>query len=278
MNPSGQYLAVGDRLISVSQAPLKFRIALIDLGTLQPIRRPVEVPERALRLDGPWLSNPQASGLSQFSLDRVALLRDGPTEYMFAGTLPCKIAASIPEELRSRVPITGKNDVHTPLEERTRAINAHLYPRRHQPDCGNITIESTTWIFVASQDVITTLAPNGLPLLSDAQRTFTKTDSAADFRGATLEFGVSADGRAVRFTDYRSRPEAPLTVYFNLRNVPHPISGSLDVEVFNPDQDRTIVQSWENSKEPRINSQALPAEEISKDEILDRLRFAGQAN
>jgi caspase domain-containing protein len=289
ISPSGEYLVVGNRPGNrpAPQARFRFRVALIDRDTLKPIRPPMEIRESALKsaafLDA---TNAQVSDLAQFSLDRVALLRDDSTDYIFAGTLPCRIAAKIPDELTSRFTVT---DQHVCLIRWTVGQsdrNAEFIPIGGTNRVAEVLpLNQRRGILVASQEVITVLAADGLPLAS-GRRAFKETNSAADFRGSppNFEFAVSRDARAIRFTDFGNGPTADqgtdaqktvqqathptLSVAFNLLKVPHPISEDLEVPVFKPDQDPNVVQDWSNSKLPLINSQPLSPAEISEDEIF----------
>jgi hypothetical protein len=265
---SGDYLAVGDRLDSTLQTRLRFRVALIDPNTLKPLRPPLELPSSALRFGDLLLTNPQTSGLSQFSLDRVAFLSIGSSNYIFAGTLPCQIAANISEDLRAQSEITSQTICILRWTVGQTIEPPVFIPVRTNRIMEILPLNRRGGILIVSQDMISLLAPDGHALISGIQRAFTETNSAADFRSATLDFAVSPDGRAIRFSDYQSTPSKPLTVTFNLLNVPHPISPNLGITFSNPDQDANIVQSWENSKLPLFNSQALPAQEITKDEIF----------
>ena len=95
ISPNGVSIVIGDRRALSAILPLRFRIAILDRQTLQPRRVPLEVKESALGSGAFLQGGPQVLDLLQFGLDRVAWLSSGGNHYIFAGSLPCKIAARI---------------------------------------------------------------------------------------------------------------------------------------------------------------------------------------
>lgn len=265
---SGDYLVVGDRGSITPEDRLHLKVAVLNRLTLKPIRPPLEVRESSLRFGGFLTRSIATSDLGQFSLDRVALLRDGQTDFVFAGTLPCRIVADIPEQLRSLQLITDQQVCLVRWAVGQGDENATFIPLGTNCITEIIPLAQRRGILVVAQDLIKLLASDGVPLVSKAQRPFIQRNSAADFRGATLRFAISADAKVISFTDYRSSQSEPQTVTFSLSSFPHPLSPTHNVALADPDQDPNIVENWNNSRAPIISTHSLPGGENSKDEIF----------
>lgn len=262
ISPRGASIVVGDRRARSAILPLRFRIAILDRQTLQPRRAPLEVKESALASGAFLQGGPQVLDLLQFSLDRVAWLKSGGNDYIFAGSLPCKIAARIPPGsaerdiclLRWTMGAGDENPKFIPVGiDRARDL---------------IALDRRGGILVASPKLIALIDASGAPLRSDINREFVQTNAAADLREPELAFNISPNAEVVRFETYEAarQPSPPTT--FNLRKVPQPLSadGALATEA--PNQDPNIVGDWRNSRAPRIIGQPLPGGEIRKDEMF----------
>ncbi len=161
ISPDGASIVVGDRRAPSAILPLRFRIAILDRQTLQPRRVPLEVKEAALGSGTFLQGGPQVLDLLQFGLDRVAWLSSGGNDYIFAGSLPCKIAARIP-------PASAERDVC--LLRWTLGAgdeNPEFVPVGIDRVRDLLALNRRGGILIASPKLITLLDRSGAPLRSD---------------------------------------------------------------------------------------------------------------
>ena len=198
----------------------------------------------------------------QFGLDRVAWLSSGGNHYIFAGSLPCKIAARIPPGSAERDICLlrwtlGKGDK-----------NPEFVPVGIDSARDLIALNRRGGILVASPRLIALLDPSGAPLRSDINREFVQSNTAADLREPQLAFNISPDAQVVRFETYEAARPSPPPIAFNLGKVPQPLSADDALATEAPNQDPNIVDDWRNSRAPRIVGQPLPSGESRKDEMF----------
>ncbi|WP_316228497.1 MULTISPECIES: caspase family protein [unclassified Bradyrhizobium] len=262
ISPDGGSMVVGDRRAPSAILPLRFRIAILDRQTLQPRRAPLEVKESALASGAFLQGGPQVLDLLQFTLDRVAWLSSRGTEHIFAGSLPCKIAARIPPGsaardiclLRWTLGAGDENPEFIPVGiDRVRDL---------------IALNKRQGILVASPKLIALLDESGAPLQSNINRTFVQRNLAADLREPQLAFNISPDAQVVRFETYEAAPRSHPPTTFDLRKVPQPLLADDTLATGAPNQDPNIVDGWRNSRALRIVGQPLPSDEIRKDEMF----------
>jgi hypothetical protein len=262
ISPNGVSIVIGDRRALSAILPLRFRIAILDRQTLQPRRVPLEVKESALGSGAFLQGGPQVLDLLQFGLDRVAWLSSGGNHYIFAGSLPCKIAARIPPGSAERDICLlrwtlGKGDK-----------NPEFVPVGIDSARDLIALNRRGGILVASPRLIALLDPSGAPLRSDINREFVQSNTAADLREPQLAFNISPDAQVVRFETYEAARPSPPPIAFNLGKVPQPLSADDALATEAPNQDPNIVDDWRNSRAPRIVGQPLPSGESRKDEMF----------
>lgn len=262
ISPDGASIVVGDRRAPSAILPLRFRVAILNRQTLQPRRVSLEVKESALGSGAFLQGGPQVLDLLQFGLDRVAWVRSGGYDYIFAGSLPCKIAARIPSGsaerdiclLRWTLSGGDENPEFVPVGiDRARDL---------------IALNRRGGILVASPKLIALLDPSGAPLRSDINREFVQRNAAADLREPELAFNISPDAQVVRFETYEAARPPPPPITFSLAKVPLPLSVDSASATEAPNQDPNIVDDWRNGRAPRIVGQPLPSGEIRKDEMF----------
>ena len=270
VSPDGASIVVGDRRALTPILPLRFRVAVLDRQTLQPRRAPLELKESTLSSGAFLQGGPQVLDLLQFALDRVAWLNNGDSKYIFAGSIPCMIAARIP-------PASGPRDIC--LLRWTLNIgdeNPEFVPIGIDRVRDLIALNRRQGILVASPRLIALLNSNGAPLRSTINREFIQRNVTADFRDPELSFKLSPDGQIVHFETYGASSGPPPPVTFNLRKVPQPLASEDDVlATETPIRDPDIVDGWRNSRTVRIVGQPLPGGEIRKDELFRAVAVQG---
>ena len=263
VSPDGASIVVGDRRAANAIVPLRFRIAVLNRQTLQPSRAVLELRESALSSGAFLQAGPQVRDLLQFNLDRVAWLSRGGSEYIFAGSMPCMIAARIP-------PGSTPSDIC--LLRWTAAAgdgDPEFVPVGIDRVRDLIALNRRQGLLVASPKLIALLDQNGAPLQSSINREFVQRNAAADFRNPELAFKISTDAQVVRFETFEGGIGPPPSTTFNLGKVPQPLSSDDDaLATEDPNQDPNIVEDWRNSRAPRIVGQPLPGGETRKDEFF----------
>jgi WD40 repeat protein len=264
LNPDGTAVVVGDRRDATKPGPIRWRAAVLDRQNLRPRGPPLEIKESALIFGGLLQGGPALGDFAQFSMDRVAWLRAPSTEYIFATSVPCQVAAT------RLVSPPAASDIDVCM---VRWDLAHLdedpifIPVGIDRVAEILPLNQRGGVLVASQKLIALLAPDGTTLRSDIDRVLVERNAAADFRGAELPFAMSPDGQTVLFDDYRGIAGAPIRVVFDLQAVPHPIGAVGSAATIAPDQDPNVVVNWRNSQAPpRLAGMQLTGSEYQKDE------------
>jgi WD40 repeat protein len=263
ISPDGASIVVGDRRATSAILPLRFRIAVLDRQTLQPRRAPLELKESALSSGAFLQGGPQVLDLLQFSLDRVAWLGSGDSNYVFAGSVPCMIASRVPADSAPRDIcllrwILGSGDE-----------NPEFIPIGIDRARDLIALNRRQGTLVVSPKQIALLNSSGAPLQSSINREFVQRNATVDFRDPELAFKISPGAQVVRFESYEATVGTPPSTTFNLRKVPQPLSPGDDALATEaPNRDPNIVDDWRNSRVPRVVGQPLPSGEVRKDEIF----------
>lgn len=218
-------LAVGDERVRAmeqlaTEAPIRFRVALLDPYTLSSLRpAPIEIGAADFHPDFlPEVWDETMNVAAQASLDRVAWLENGRGMFLVAaGVFPCAIAN--PDRIVGGRTFDPKETCIARWKIGDEAAGATFIPFTTDRVADVLAIPRTDAILAVSQRRIASMdengaivtRPNGLPL--------DETSGFADFRDLAdtdLDFKISPDATVVEFQPYPV-DGAPERITFDLR-------------------------------------------------------------
>lgn len=294
LSPDRRSLAVGDRRLRGGKTRIRLRVAILELSTLAPNRRPLEVPEAAL-LSGAFFDPVQVPAADQMSLNRVAWSARNGEQWIFAGgTFWCQlvepnlvIGAFTPLDvclLRWRLDGSdaGGEEIAFVSVGTDRIMDLTFLPRRQA-------------VLYATQKRIGALELDGEPYVSDDGSEFSSRRRAVDLRdrggdvaGTWMAFRISDDAKVVEFEDYRTAAQASIRFRIDLGELRLETTSDRAPGLRAPNQDPNLVKDWRNvsGRSPEIVGERLTDPRLLKNDIYrsvallpkKRLLLLGSAN
>jgi WD40 repeat protein len=288
VSPDEKRLAIGDRRLekddvaSDSLETNKISIAIVDPFELRPVGTQLQIRDDDLYFTGYILRSQKK--LNDANLHRVAWLKAGGHEYIFAGgELPCArlkaaliqpTAETIQDSCLARWTV-GEED-KDPL----------FIPVGSDQVMDLVAMPKHGGLLVATQKLIEFVQPDGRLLQLEGSKTFLQRNGIADFRDGQIDFKISDDARIVEFVDYRgSNPrtgEGTTRLTFDLNHMRVTPGSSGGAAGTAPNQNDNIVRNWKNTKAanpPLLWDRKLEGPDYWKDEsyrsvaVLDSRKF-----
>jgi WD40 repeat protein len=269
VSPAGDRLLIGDR--RNQPPPLRLRIAVIEAATLQPVHKPLEIRESALRSGVYLQGGPNHTDMAQASLERVAWLDTAAGEYLIgAGAFPCEIVK--PELLvaaanRGAMCLARWSSTRLDDDPRfvpvgsERVIDVAAMPRHRG-------------LLILSQQRVALIDPDGSSLAEGGRELLDQRNTTIDLRDSDGRFRISADGRTIELEDYRVLTGETGLLTFDLGGPSVRAGGTGGAASIDPDHGRgtapPIVEDWRNvrGRSPRVAGQQLRADEFGHDETV----------
>ncbi len=262
LSPDGTRLAVGDRRIRATGAPIELKVAILDTATLSPAQPPLAVSENEL-LSPAFLDPAEVPGADQMALHRVAWVAADGDQWIYAGgTLWCQIVEpdlllSAPDNpgldicaVRWRVP-SGTAETEDIAGEDTQIEDIGFIPVGADRVMDFAPIPGLAALAYATHRRVGALDMDGQPFVTEDDSEFFHRARGADLRdrrtggdGDSLDFAISDDGKTVYFEDYRDDEHAPIRLTFTLNGLTLEKADHRPAELRPPDVDELRLAPW----------------------------------
>lgn len=255
ISPDGRSIAVADRRArgaERSDAAIVLRVAVLALDTLKPVRAPHEITMASAALSFPAYLDPlQVPDARLFSLHRLAWIKDGGGEWIYAGGF---FACEAGRRDLVQPPAASRADVCIVRWSATRSGELPRFiPHGTDRIMDLVPLAKTASMLVATQRSITEIDHDGTPAARPDGVAFAQQNQAADFRGGTRLFNVSVDANKVIFDDYQSTTAVPVRLQFDAAALLVTENAPAEQTPFAPSQDTNILGDPSAPTDPRRN-------------------------
>lgn len=265
LSPDGKALAIADRRergAERSEKAIVLRIALVAIDTLQPLRAPFELSTNSPALEfSAYLDPIQVPDARLFSLHRVAWLADGSNQWIYAGGF---FACEAGKRTLVQPAAASRADVCLVRWSATRPTEQPRFiPIGTDRVMDILPLSKSGRVMVATQRSISLLNPDGTVAARPDGTPFAVENRAADFRGVSRAFSISADAKKVYFEDYLSRADAPVGLMFDAEALAITENAGPGEATVMPNQDANIISDPAAPRDPRrarwwINTEGPP--------------------